>query len=37
MGFTETQLIRICGVGPESSVPESALRLAEETARGLLA
>jgi multimeric flavodoxin WrbA len=37
MGFTETQLIRICGVGPESSVPESALRLAEEAARALLA
>jgi len=38
MGFTETHLIRVCGVGPETvSLPPKALRQAEETARALLA
>jgi multimeric flavodoxin WrbA len=38
-GFHDAKLIRACGIGPASvdTVPEPVLRLAEETARQLLA
>jgi multimeric flavodoxin WrbA len=38
-GFGDARLIRACGIGPSSvdAVPEPILRLAEETARQLLA
>ena len=38
-GFGDAKLIRACGIGPGmvDQAPESALRLAEETARQLLA
>ena len=38
-GFGDAKLIRACGVGPGSidEAPEAVLRLAEETARQLLA
>lgn len=38
MGFTDTRLIRACGIGPSSNdaVPASILKQAEETARELL-
>jgi multimeric flavodoxin WrbA len=39
LGFKETSLIRVCGIGPArvDAVPESALRQAEEAARSILA
>jgi multimeric flavodoxin WrbA len=40
MGFTDTRLIRACGIGPSSVVdvvPEDALQQAEEAARALMA
>jgi multimeric flavodoxin WrbA len=38
MGFAETRLIRVCGIGPGSvdAVPEATLRQAEEVARELV-
>jgi len=38
-GFVEARLIRACGIGPSTldQAPEATLRLAEETARQLLA
>ncbi len=39
MGFIDTRLIRVCGIGPASvdAVPDQFLQQAEETARTLLA
>jgi hypothetical protein len=39
MGFSDTRLIRVCGIGPATvdEVPETALRQAEEAARTLVA
>lgn len=39
MGFSETHLIRACGIGPGSidQVPQQTLRQAEQTARALVA
>ncbi len=39
MGFSETRLVRVCGIGPGSidQVPAQALQQAEEVARALLA
>ncbi|WP_298273501.1 NAD(P)H-dependent oxidoreductase [Geobacter sp.] len=39
MGFTETRLIRACGIGPASvdAVPDALLQQAEEAARALTA
>lgn len=38
LGFSDTRLIRVCGIGPASvdAVPEEVLRQAEETARSLV-
>ena len=38
LGFTESRLVRACGVGPATvdAAPEAALKKAEETARELL-
>ncbi len=38
MGFTDTSLIRVCGIGPSSvdAVPEEVLQQAEEAARSLV-
>ena len=38
LGFTETRLVRACGVGPATvdAAPEAVLRQAEETARELM-
>lgn len=37
MGFTETHLIRTCGIGPEDKPAESILKQAEAAARALVA
>lgn len=39
LGFSDTRLIRICGIGPVTvdTVPETALQQAEEVARSLMA
>ncbi len=39
LGFSDTSLIRVCGIGPATvdGVPEKALRQAEEAARALVA
>ncbi|HMK57067.1 MAG TPA: flavodoxin family protein [Dissulfurispiraceae bacterium] len=39
LGFSDTRLIRVCGIGPASvdAVPENVLRQAEEAARLLVA
>jgi multimeric flavodoxin WrbA len=36
MNFTQPQLIRACGIGPESTVPEKVMQQAEATARALM-